>query len=188
MTGSARTETPDEALIEAATRGQARAFEELLERHEGVVLRVLRLMGIPRQDREDVAQDVFVRVFRHLNGFQRGRSFGAWVYRITMNAAHDYRARQGRRLPEAPLEDRDPTADTGAGPERSAEQVDLRRRLLAALETLSDRERAVFVLREMEGLETKEVARSLGITSITVRRHLGRARKRLQITLTRGQV
>ena len=104
MTGSARTETPDEALIAAATRGETRAFEKLLDRHESAVLRVLRLMGVPAQDREDVAQDVFVRVFRHLRSFQRGRSFGAWVYRIAVNAAHDYRARQGRRSSEASLE------------------------------------------------------------------------------------
>ena len=184
MTGSARTETPDEALIAAATRGETRAFEHLLDRHESAVLRVLRLMGVPAQDREDVAQDVFVRVFRHLRSFQRGRSFGAWVYRIAVNAAHDYRARQGRRSSEASLEAGDEALEETPGPEEAAEQVDLRRQLLGALESLSDRERAVFVLRELEGLETKEVARSLGITSITVRRHLGRARQRLQKVLT----
>jgi RNA polymerase sigma-70 factor (ECF subfamily) len=180
VAASARTETPDEALIAAAARGETRAFDHLLERHEGVVLRVLRLMGVPAQDREDVAQEVFVRAFRHLHGFQHGRSFSAWIYRISVNAAHDYRAGRGRREGESPLDDHDEAADRGHGPEGAARQADLRRRLLRAMEQLTDRERAVFVLRELEGLETREVARSLGISAITVRRHLGRARKRLQ--------
>ena len=65
--------------------------------------------------------------------------------------------------------------------------MDLRRRLGLAMNVLSERERAVFVLRELEGLTTREVARSLGITGVTVRRHLGRARRSLQKALEAGE-
>ncbi len=175
----------DDALVARARAGEVRALDHLLERHQGRVLRVLRLLGVPAQDREDVAQEVLVRVFRHLDGFRAGRSFGGWVYRITVNAAHDYRHGTGRRARgEVPWgEGREAEGLAGAG-EEGGRALELREALEAALVLLSERERAVFVLRELEGLETREVARSLGITTITVRRHLGRARRRLQTALS----
>jgi RNA polymerase sigma-70 factor (ECF subfamily) len=171
----------DGALVARARDGDVRALEALLDRHQGPVLRVLRLLGLPAQDREDVAQEVLVRIFRHLGSFKTGRSFSGWVYRITVNAAHDYRHRLLRRSRGETPWTGDIDGDEGPGPERGLE---LRQALESALEVLSERERAVFVLREMEGLETREVARALGITSITVRRHLGRARNRLQEALS----
>ena len=172
----------DEALVARARTGEVRALEALLERYQGPVLRTLRLLGVPAQDREDVAQEVLVRVFRHLEGFRAGRSFGGWVYRISVNAAHDYRHGVKRRVSgEASWKEAARAEETP--PEREGEagrRLELREALEAALDLLSERERAVFVLREMEGLETREVARSLGITTITVRRHLGRARRRLR--------
>jgi RNA polymerase sigma-70 factor (ECF subfamily) len=169
----------DGQLVEAARRGEVRAFEDLLARHEGRVLRVLRLMGVPAQDREDVAQEVLLRVFRHLDRFQSGRPFRSWIYRISVNAAHDYRSRCRRDAYETPLDSVDDPRDRGADPATAAERGDLRDRLLRHMGRLSDRERAVFVLVEIEGIDTREVARSLGIARVTVRRHLGRARRHL---------
>ncbi len=171
----------DDALIRDAKAGKVRALEHLLDRHQGLVSRVLRLLGVPPQDREDVTQDVFIRVFRHLDGFRDGRPFRAWLYRVSVNAAHDHRGRHGRRAAgEAPLPDAwdvaDPTADASVG----ARERELRRALWIAMGELSERERAVFVLRELEGMETAEVAGALGVSAITVRRHLGLARRRLR--------
>jgi RNA polymerase sigma-70 factor (ECF subfamily) len=168
------------ALIEAAREGDARAFERLLALHEARVYRVLRLLGVARADRDDVAQDAFLRIFRGLVRFTPGGRFDSWVYKIAVNAARDWREQADRRKrDEAPWEgDRDdfrPAAGPGA-----AEQLDLARRLEAALALLSHRERAVFVLVEMEGMERTDVARTLGITGITVRRHLSLAKERLR--------
>jgi RNA polymerase sigma factor (sigma-70 family) len=180
----------DEELVLAVLAGDERSFEALLGRHESRVLRITRLLGVPPDDREDVAQEVFVRVFRFLGGFKTGRPFAGWVYRITVNAVHDYRSRSGRRRRDEVgwLPSLDGTV-AEAGPSGSVDgNLDLRRRLEAALAILSERERAVFVLKELEGLETRDVARTLGITGITVRRHLGRARRSLQriLELDRG--
>ena len=174
-------EAQEPSLIEAARGGNARAFEELLRRHEARVFRVLRLLGVPASDREDVAQNVFLRIFRGLDGFRAGRPFSSWVYKIAANAALDWRGRSDRqRREEAPWDD---TLDeTAAAPEAGA--LDLARRLEAALDTLSDRERSVFVLIEMEGIERADAARALGISGITVRRHLGLAKERLRQALT----
>lgn len=179
----------DADLVAAARDGDRAALGELIGRHEAMVLRVLRLLGVSTADREDVAQDVFLRVLRFVRGFRRGHSFPGWVYRITVNAAHDHRARAGRRR-------RDETgwhdglleaADAAPGPARIAEDRDRVRRLERAVTGLSERERAVFVLVELEGLSTLDVARALGITRITVRRHLGRARDRLERLLSEGE-
>lgn len=167
------------SLIEAARGGDARAFETLLARHEARVFRVLRLMGVSASDRDDVAQNVFLRIFRSLNGFQPGKPFSSWVYKIAANAALDWRGQSDRlRREEAPWDDQ---TEEIAAPE--AGRQDLARHLEAALETLSERERAVFVLIEMEGLDRADVARALGITRITVRRHLGLAKERLRQAL-----
>ena len=178
-------ETSDETLARAAQQGEVRALETLLDRHQSKVLRILGFLGVPAQDCEDVAQEVFVRVFRHLKGFRTGQSFGAWIYRVTVNAAHDYRTRRGRRAAgETGWQDGlEAAPDERPGPAESARERELREALGQALETLTERERSVFVLRELEGLETAEVARSLGISAITVRRHLFRARRRLRTIL-----
>lgn len=151
------------------------------------MLRVVRFLGVPDSDREDVAQEVFLRVFRHLPTYRAGRSFAAWVYKITVNAVHDWRERSRRvSAEEVPWSDEAEAkvaeSDGGGGEARAQ----LARRLESALAELSERERSVFVLKELEGVETVEVARVLGISSITVRRHLGMARDRLQKKLSRG--
>ena len=174
----------DDALVSAARAGDERAFEGLLVRHEGRVLRVLRLLGVNGADREDVAQDVFVRVFRHLSGFRPGQSFRAWTYRITVNAAHDYRRKTMRRRREEVWEaDGDQRADRAPGPAELAERAQDLRDLDAAMTLLTERERAVFALCEIEGLDTAQVARALRISRITVRRHLSLARARLREAL-----
>jgi RNA polymerase sigma-70 factor (ECF subfamily) len=178
----------DARLVAAALDGQVRALDALIDRHQSRVLRTLRFLGIPAQDREDVAQEIFVRVFRHLKGFRAGQEFGAWLYRVTVNAAHDYRSRRGRLTrDEAPWPAGTEREDPGPGPAEAARGRELRRALESALETLSERERTIFVLREIEGLGSREVGRALGITTITVRRHLSRARRRLQTLLGGGR-
>ena len=181
MTGAPPPDPPDDVLVAAAREGSVRAFETLLDRHQSQVLRVLRLMGVPAGDREDVAQEIFIRVFRHLDGFKPGRPFGGWIYRVTVNASYDYRLRTGRR----DRQEAEWAGDAALGPpeavlDREGDARRLRGRLLLAMGRLTDRERAVFVLKEVEGLESVEIARILGITRVTVRRHLERARDRLK--------
>lgn len=174
-------EAREPALIEAARGGDVRAFEELLRLHEARVFRVLRLLGVSATDRDDVAQNVFLRMFRGLDGFRPGRPFSSWVYKISANAALDWRGQSDRkRREEAPWDD-----DVEEAPQApSTGSLDLARRLEAALDTLSERERSVFVLIEMEGVEREDAAKALGISGITVRRHLGLAKDRLRKALS----
>ena len=176
----------DESLVEAAQRGEVRALDALLSRHQDRVLRLTRLLGVPPQEREDVAQDVFLRVFRHLDSFRRGNPFAGWLYRVTVNVVHDHRRSRARSFAREETwvgADEDNRADVARDPQATLEDQELARRLETALSRLTERERAVFVLREMEGLESVEVARALGVTRITVRRHLGLARRRMRRVL-----
>jgi len=179
------TRPTDDDLVAAARAGDVRAFGRLLTRHESSVLRVLRLLGVPASEREDLAQDTFLRAFRYLESYRPGRSFPGWLYRITVNVAHDWRRERGqRRLDEAAWSgEADSAVDPAPQPDERSELGVLRRRLEHALGQLSERERAVFVLCEIETLSTLDVARALGITRITVRRHLGLARRRLKRVL-----
>lgn len=172
----------DQELIAKVRLGDDAALDELLRRHESPVLRLVRLLGVSANDREDVAQEIFVRVFRHLHTFKVGRSFRGWLYRVAVNVVHDHRIRMSRKSRrEAPWRDEfNEFEDQAQLPSECAEALQQRERLESALDGLSERERAVFVLVEMSGLDRKEAARSLGITSITVRRHLSRARRSLQ--------
>ncbi len=178
-------EHQDEDLVQRAQDGEVRAFEALLDRHQGRVLRMLAALGVAASDRDDVAQEIFIRVFRHLPGFRKRKAFTGWLNRIAVNVVHSYRSsRAVARLREEPLEDKsDHLEDHRPGPQREAEGVDLARSLEAALDRLTERERAVFVLRELEGMDTAAIAAALGITRITVRRHLGRARTRIRLHL-----
>jgi RNA polymerase sigma-70 factor (ECF subfamily) len=159
----------DSALAAAACAGDVRAFEALVRRHESRVLRVLRLLGVHPQEREDVAQEVFLKVFRHLETFDRKRSFSSWIYKVSVNASHDWKDRRSSEL------DMEGVAEPSVAPSE-----DLGRRLEVALQALTDREREVFILKELEGLETEDVAKALGLNAITVRRHLGLARDHLK--------
>ena len=81
----------DETLAAAARNGESDALEQLLRRHESPILAFLRSLGIPPADREDVAQEIFIRLFRHLDHYRPAQPFRPWLYRIAINASHDYR-------------------------------------------------------------------------------------------------
>ena len=138
-----------------------------------MVLRVAwRLLG-SLEDAQDAAQEVFLKLHRHFGRVQMA-SIESWLYRTTVNTCYDALR---KRRPSEPL-DFDPPAPASAADTMDAAN---RRRLLAeGLKHLPERERTVIVLREMEGLETSEVARVLGIAEVTVRSQASMGRARLR--------
>jgi RNA polymerase sigma-70 factor (ECF subfamily) len=139
-------------------------------------------MGLSPHDAQDAGQEVFLRVFRYLSGFQRGRSFEAWVWRIGVNVVFDA-LRRRRDRGEISW---DIVMEEGKGEPAQAElhleveNSELCARLLENLGTLSRQERMAFVLKELQDLDTADVARAMGISTITVRRHAGAARAKLR--------
>jgi len=164
-------EEPARTLGEAQA-GDLGAFERLMGLYERrVFLVAVRLLG-NSADAQDAAQEVFLRLYRHLRRMDRDP--GPWIYRVTVNVCRDM-AR--RRLPSAA------PAEAAAAQAPAEEGMALAERLglvERALRTLPERQRAALVLRDVEGLTTRETASVLGTTEATVRSHVSAARLRIK--------
>ncbi len=177
MTSAAEaSESPEPVtLLRLAKAGDAAAFEQLIVLHERrVFLTALRLLRC-REDAEDAAQEVFLRLHKHLRRFDDTREFPPWLYRVTVNVCRDLaRSRQKGWAPEVgePWHVEDPTAEY--------ERREQKRIVEEALGRLPEKERAAIVLRDLEGLPTKEVARILGSTAATVRSQVSSARLKIR--------
>lgn len=154
-------------------------FERLLATHERMVLRTAyRLLG-RLEDAQDASQEVFLRLHRHMDRIDLEQGITSWLYRTTVNYCFDT---MRRRKPLDPIEFEPPVAG------RQQEDLELaeRRKLVAAaLLDLPEKERAAIVLREIEGLETGEVARILGSSEGTVRSQVSVGKARLKDALAR---
>jgi RNA polymerase sigma-70 factor (ECF subfamily) len=155
------------------------SFEEVARLRAPRILRTAyRILG-NWADAEDVAQEALVRLHRHGLRFPNDAALGAWVYRVTVNLCLD-RARAAR--PAEPISDL-PSRSLSA--EAAAIQAQEKQRLMNALALLPARERAALVLREIEDLDTAEVAAILGSSEGTVRSQVSKAIARLREILTR---
>lgn len=169
-------ESHTESVFDRARAGDLEAFEELMRSHERQVLgTALRLLGRV-EDAQDAAQEVFLRLFRHLKRLQGAEAVRPWLYRVTVNVCND--AWQKRR-PSSDIAGFD-VASEAADPETMAGQAQRQRAVVRALEMLAQKERAALVLREVEGLSTREVADILGSSEVTVRAQICTARMKLK--------
>jgi RNA polymerase sigma-70 factor (ECF subfamily) len=162
-------EASEFALVERAQAGDHEAYGALVERHSRAVFRLAYRITGQEQDAEDVVQDAFLRAYRQIGRFEARSSFGTWLYRIAANCAHDLlRARPrhaSRPTPEDDGYEKPDVADGSAqaNPERVLANREIHRRVRAGLDTLSDLERAAFILRHFEGLSIAEIGQSLGL-------------------------
>ncbi len=149
-------------------------FHRLMQAHEKLVLRTaLRIAG-NLEDAQDVSQEVFLRLYRHLDRIEAELGVPSWLYRTTVNACFDLLR---RRKPVEPIVWEPPVAAS----QYAEQEKEQRRRIIAeGLKTLSERERAAVVLREIEGLATSEVARILGVAEETVRSQISTGRAKLR--------
>ncbi|MCX7895642.1 MAG: sigma-70 family RNA polymerase sigma factor [Thermoanaerobaculum sp.] len=178
-------EADDRTLAAAAREGDEHAFALLVQRHQGGVRRVAARILLDDEEARDIAQLAFIRAWENLHRYDPCWSFSTWLYRIASNLAIDaLRARDSReRTHQAHLrllgEEEWPEA-TGLLQEREVEGIF---RQLAA--KLPPAQRQAFVLREVEGLSTEEVARIMGCSQTTVRNHVFSARATLRRELAR---
>ena len=170
-------ELNDIELVDRACKGDAGAFEHLVQRHYTTVYRTGYRWCGNREDAEDIAQDVFVKVAQKLATFAGRSSFKTWLYRITLNTAKDFgRKRAIRRVHEASsLED---TAPDHANP--GGEALLAARQLIDAMDRLPPRQKAAAMLVWAEGLTHKEAAQVLSCAEATVSGHLLQARAKLK--------
>lgn len=180
LTGS---EKPDDDVIAEVLDGDTALFELLMRRYNERIYRTVRAILRDEQEAEDVMQQAFVNAFTHLRQFNHSARFQTWLTRIAINEALARVRRQGRY--EA-LDEDDATIETlvsrdpAENPERSAFSGELRGLLEWAIDELPDGVREVFMLREVEGLNTAEVAECLGVSEDVVKTRLSRGRAALR--------
>ena len=174
----------DPSLVRAVQRGQPGAMDDLIRATYADVYALARRLLGDRSDAADATQEVYVRVVRSVLGFRGEAAFGTWLHRVTVNVCStaltkrgDARARgQSAGFAEMDVE----LADPAAGPEDRAETADLAARTARALDALPADAREVVVLRDVQGLSTKEAAKVLGISEGAVKVRLHRAHARLR--------
>lgn len=167
----------DEALLDRARSGDREAFTAIVDRYQDELYTMaVRTLG-DRTEAADVVQEAFLRAYLNLPRV-RG-SIRAWLFRVTINAAHDIHRRR-RRRPADPLEDSEGNVielpDTAATPHELAEERERAELVRGALERLPEDFRTIVVLRDVSQLSYDEISEALGIPEGTVKSRLSRAR------------
>jgi len=179
---------PDRELALKARGGDMVAFEVLVSRKTPPVVSLARRIVGNAEDARDVAQMVFLRVWKEIHRYDERFSLNTWLYRIATNLSIDFlrSARSRERAHGATLHlVREREESTAGGATRTAEDRDLARLFEAVSGRLSEKQKAAFVLREMEDCDTRDIAEILGCGESTVRNHLFNARKILRKEMAR---
>ena len=171
------------ALIARSRGGDHRAFEELVLQHQGYSYALaVRFLGNPEDAREAV-QEVFLRIWTRLHSFDPARTFKAWLSRIIVNACLD-RIRDRRRRAALPMNEDitrdDPSGDPKRGPEQEHAKRELFHLIVEMAEHLPPRQRAVFILRDLQDLEMDEIAAILAVSPGSVKSNLCHARRAIR--------
>ncbi len=178
-------ELNDSELVAAFLAGEKRAFNELVERYQGRLLNFVYRTTGDRERAEDLVQETFIRVYRHLHRFDQSKKFSTWAYTIASNLAKNELRNRSRNplvlfqaikknwdADQRPLEWEDNTYR----PDDLYRKRHLRQMVESAVAELPEHHRAVFVLREMEGKTYEEIAEITGCNLGTVKSRLNRAR------------
>jgi len=178
--------TPEGALVQRAQAGDEPAFREIVERYQAKVFSIIHGIVRQRNDVEDIAQQVFAKVYLSLKTFDFRSSLITWIYKITVNECFDYlRKRKVRRLVyESDLsedevrrvENADPAIDRQTPADSSLAQRDY---VLKLLTRVSEEERMLLMLKEVEGYSVEELAERTGMNENTIKVKLFRARQKL---------
>ncbi len=183
----------DDSLIERFVGGCAMSYEELINRYETKVHNLAMRLTRNSEDAEEVLQDVFVTVYRKIEGFEGKAKFSSWLYRITVNAAF-MKLRKRKQDQSVSLDDMLPHLQNkviaqrnnfGAHSDARALNNEIRIALEGAITKLPDDYRAVFVLRDIDGLSNKEVGEILNLSIPAVKSRLHRSRLMLRKRLRR---
>jgi len=175
----------DSGVVSAFLEGESRAFDELVNRYQNRLLNFVYRTTGDRERAEDLVQEVFVRVYRHIHRFDRSRKFSTWIYTIASNLAkNELRNRSRNPLvlfqtirrnwedDDRPLQFEDP----GTRPDDLYRKRHLREVVEDAVDKLPPHHRNVFVLRELEGKSYEEIAEITSCNLGTVKSRLNRAR------------
>jgi RNA polymerase sigma-70 factor (ECF subfamily) len=180
-------------LVRRCQAGDTEAFDELVTRYRTRVFSMIYNMVHSEQDAWDLAQDSFLKAWKSIKRFRGRSSFYTWIYRIVMNVTIDWLRKKhvkgaGTEFDDAiQLREVDPASKTvpktEALPYETMERGEIRVRIDQAIAQLSSEQRAVILMKEIEGMQYHEIAETLGCSIGTVMSRLFYARKKLQTLL-----
>jgi len=171
----------DQELLALAAAGGQGAFAELVRRHQDNVLALAYRYSRDRQDAEELAQEVFLKVWRHAGTFRGESLFSTWLFRLAVNTCLNFRQRQRSRPASQPLDGDYAAVNPAAGDELVAS--DREARLHRALASLPARQRMALALVSFSGRSYEEIAAAMDMTVPAVESLLFRARKNLAAIL-----
>lgn len=175
----------DEEVVKSVLDGDTGMFEILMRRHNQRLYRVARAILQDDAEAEDLIQDTYVRAYQHLRQFEGRAKFSTWLSRIAVHEAFARRRRRGLYTEMDPMSEQqrekmDRIASPAPSPEQQASTSETGRLLELAIGALPEIYRTVFVLREVENMDTGDTASVLGITEENVKTRLHRARALLR--------
>jgi RNA polymerase sigma-70 factor (ECF subfamily) len=165
-------------LIKRSKAGEHDAMEEIYEHYKGSLFNLAYRYTYNRQEAEDLLQDIFVKVFTHIKDVQKVETFGAWVYRIALNACYSYlrstKSRDRRTVRLSEVEGRMEEAV------RNDHEHSLEKPLDEAIQQLPEKLKEVFLLHDVQGFKHEEIARMFGFAVGTSKSQLFKARMRIR--------
>ena len=178
----------DEDLMARVAEDDERAFSELVRRFQGRVTNLVSRVLNDRECSDDLAQEVFVRVYVHRRNYRRGSKFSTWLFTIAANLAKNEIRRRVRRrnwfsldaLQEMVSDSAIQLADPKEGQETGLERAQLQEAVARAIAAVPEKYRLALVLRDIEGMAYEEIGQVLGIPGGTVRSRINRARAMLK--------
>jgi RNA polymerase sigma-70 factor (ECF subfamily) len=178
------TQMDDRELVQRIRDGDAEALRAIVERYQDRIFSLIYGIVRDRHEVEDVAQEVFLKVYTRIQAFDERSKFYTWLYRVAANAAKDHVKKRSRR-PAVALEEDEVLPAAGDNPVQHAAAAETRRLVREAIAALPLRYREVLTLRELEGLSYNEIAAVLQISIGTVESRLHRARAKLKRRMER---
>ena len=184
----------DKKLVRRAQRGDEQAFRALMEKYRRKVFAIAYGMVRDPEIAMDISQEAFIKVHRYLGGFQGNSSFYTWLYRIVVNLSIDFIRKEKKHkafdyddmiLRREPDDDESWVVPTviDSNPHKAYQRKELAERISDAFDALSEKHRAVLMLREIEGLSYEDIAKVLKIHKGTVMSRLHHARRNFQTAM-----
>lgn len=171
--------------IKKAKAGDELAFQKLVDKYKAQVASIAYKMVGNYEDAKDISQIVFVKTYQNLYRFDTSKKLSTWLYRITINASIDFIRKHKKHRHEALEQIGTEIKEKKADVEKTYRRNLIRWAIRNAMDVLNPKQKSVFVLRDLQGLDIKEVAQITGMPQATVRWYLHRARSKLRDELTK---
>lgn len=177
----------EQELVSLLKKGDREAFDEMIRIYQSKVINIAYGMLSDREDALDASQEVFIKIYKSIDGFRESSSLSTWIYRIAANICKDYLRKRQRTAKTVSIDNTDDEdneiftiPDSGDTPEEKIEKAELQEEIKRAINSLSEDYKTVLVFCDIEGMSYDDIARILKCPTGTVKSRLNRARQALR--------